>query len=141
MRRKKYCGFDEREHLSGWNSFSSSPQAAAGPKKGDQRKVINQAASRCFDKGQGRNRCLHRKRIYPDERRKVSQAVPYHSIMVEHGRSLNGVFQDQSNITKGILVTSGEFSEDCKEFVRDKRIELFNRDNLYGLLKKYVLPF
>lgn len=60
---------------------------------------------------------------------------------VEHARSLYGVIQDQVNITKGILVTSGEFSKECKDFARGKRLELFNGTYIYGLLEKYGVSF
>jgi len=60
---------------------------------------------------------------------------------VEHARSLYGVIQDQVNITKGILVTSGEFSKECKDFAIGKRLELFNGIYIYGLLKKYGVSF
>lgn len=58
---------------------------------------------------------------------------------VEHIRSLYGVIQDQPSITKGVLITSSEFSKECKEFAKGKRIELFDADYLCGLLKKYDL--
>ncbi|MEW6410102.1 MAG: SNF2-related protein [Nitrospirota bacterium] len=60
---------------------------------------------------------------------------------VEHARSLYGVIQDQPSITKGVLVTSGEFSRECKEFARGKRIELFNGKYLCGLFEKYGISF
>lgn len=56
---------------------------------------------------------------------------------VEHARALYGVIQSQQNITKGVLITSGRFSKDCKEFAEDKRIELFDGVYLRGLLEKY----
>lgn len=56
---------------------------------------------------------------------------------VEHARSLYGVIHDKPNITKGILVTSGEFSKDCREFSKGKRIELVDRTRLTGLFEKY----
>jgi restriction system protein len=56
---------------------------------------------------------------------------------VEHARSLYGVIQDQPSITKGVLITSGEFSKECKEFARGKRIELFDSNYVCGLLEKY----
>ncbi len=60
---------------------------------------------------------------------------------VEHARSLYGVIQAEPGITKGILVTSGEFSRECKEFARGKRIELFDSKYLRGLLEKYNASF
>jgi superfamily II DNA or RNA helicase len=58
---------------------------------------------------------------------------------VEHARSLYGVIQADPSITKGVLVSSGGFSRDCKEFVQGKRIELFDGVYLTGLLQKYNL--
>lgn len=60
---------------------------------------------------------------------------------VEHARSLYGVIQDQPSITKGVLVTSGEFSKECKDFANGKRIELFNGKYVCGLLEKYGVSF
>ncbi|MCJ7459044.1 MAG: SNF2-related protein [candidate division Zixibacteria bacterium] len=56
---------------------------------------------------------------------------------VEHVRSLYGVIHDQPSITKGVLITSGEFSKECKQFANGKRIELFDGTYLCGLLEKY----
>jgi len=56
---------------------------------------------------------------------------------VEHARALYGVINSQQFITKGVLITSGKFSKDCKEFVEGKRIELFDGIYLRGLLEKY----
>ncbi|MBC8358134.1 MAG: restriction endonuclease [Candidatus Aminicenantes bacterium] len=60
---------------------------------------------------------------------------------VEHARALYGVIQSQMNITKGILITSGRFSKDCREFAENKRIELFDGTYLRGLLEKYDVFF
>jgi len=60
---------------------------------------------------------------------------------VEHARSLYGVIQDQSSITKGVLITSGEFSKGCKDFAKGKRLELFNGSYICGLLEKYDISF
>jgi len=51
---------------------------------------------------------------------------PKETVGVEHARALYGVIHDQPNITKGVLITSGDFSRDCREFVSGKRIELFD---------------
>lgn len=56
---------------------------------------------------------------------------------VEHVRSLYGVIQAEPSITKGILVTSGEFSKDCRGFAGGKRIELLDGKYLGGLFEKY----
>jgi SNF2 family DNA or RNA helicase len=59
---------------------------------------------------------------------------------VEHARSLYGVIHDQQSLTKGILVTSGEFSKECREFARGKRIDLFDGVYVCGLIAKYNIP-
>jgi superfamily II DNA or RNA helicase len=56
---------------------------------------------------------------------------------VEHVRSLYGVIQAQPSITKGILISSGKFSKDCKDFAEGKRIELFGGQYIQTLMKKY----
>jgi SNF2 family DNA or RNA helicase len=66
---------------------------------------------------------------------------PKGAVGVEHARSLYGVIQDQVNITKGILVTTGEFSKECKDFSKGKRLELFNGTYILGLLQKYNISF
>jgi SNF2 family DNA or RNA helicase len=58
---------------------------------------------------------------------------------VEHARALYGVIQAEPSVTKGVLLTSGSFSRDCKEFAQGKRIELFDGSYLHGLLEKYNL--
>lgn len=60
---------------------------------------------------------------------------------VEHARSLYGVIQDQPSITKGVLATSSEFSQECKDFAKGKRLELFNGSYICGLLQKYDISF
>jgi len=50
---------------------------------------------------------------------------------------LYGVIQDQPEITKGVLITTGRFSKGCKEFAKGKRLELFDGKYTYGLLQKY----
>lgn len=64
---------------------------------------------------------------------------PAGKVGVEFARSLYGVIQAQPEITKGVLVTSGEFSKECSDFTRGKRIELFDGKYLLGLLVKYDL--
>lgn len=65
---------------------------------------------------------------------------PNGSVGVEHARSLYGVIQDQPSITKGILVTSGTFSSECRQFSSGKRMELVEGSHLLGLLEKYSVP-
>jgi len=62
---------------------------------------------------------------------------PNGRVGVEHARALYGVIHSQQHITKGVLITSGKFSKDCKEFVEGKRIELFDGTYLRGLIEKY----
>ena len=62
------------------------------------------------------------------------------TVGVEHARSLYGVIQDQPSITRGVLITTGDFSKECKEFTKGKRIELFDGKYLCGLLEKYNTP-
>jgi len=64
---------------------------------------------------------------------------PNSVVNVEQVRALYGVVQSEPQLTKGVLVTSGRFSRECKEFARGKRLELFDRDYLLGLLGKYEL--
>ena len=66
---------------------------------------------------------------------------PKGTVGVEHARALYGVIHDQPNITKGVLITSGDFSRDCREFVSGKRIELFNCNYVCGLMEKYNICF
>ncbi len=65
---------------------------------------------------------------------------PMGTVGVEHARSLYGVIQDQPSITRGVLITTGGFSKECKEFTKGKRIELFDGKYLCGLLEKYDTP-
>lgn len=58
---------------------------------------------------------------------------------VEHARALYGVIQAEPSITKGILLTSGTFSRDCRQFAQGKRIELFDVSYIQGMLQKYNL--
>jgi len=64
---------------------------------------------------------------------------PSGKVGVEFIRSLYGVIQAQPEITRGVLWTSGEFSKECRDFARGKRIELFDGKDLLGLLAKYSL--
>jgi hypothetical protein len=54
---------------------------------------------------------------------------------------LYGVIHAQPSITKGVLITNGSFSKDCREFVNGKRIELFDVNVVCGLLEKYDVSF
>lgn len=66
---------------------------------------------------------------------------PERSVGVEYVRELNGVLNAKSHITKGILITSGQFSNEAKKFAEGKRIELKDGNKLLALLAKYnILP-
>jgi hypothetical protein len=58
---------------------------------------------------------------------------------VEHARALYGVVHSNQKITKGVLITSGKFSNDCREFAENKRIDLMDGGYLRGLLGKYKM--
>lgn len=62
---------------------------------------------------------------------------PDGTVGVEHVRELYGVIQSQPAVTKAVLITSGQFSKDCKDFARDKRIQLFDRAYVLAQLQKY----
>lgn len=62
---------------------------------------------------------------------------PNGTVGVEHARALYGVIHAQPHVTKGVLITSGNFSRDCRDFASDKRIELFDVNTVCGLLEKY----
>ena len=59
---------------------------------------------------------------------------------VEHARALYGVVHAQQSITRGVLVTSGDFSRECREFAQGKRIDLYDCGYLCGLLAKHGWP-
>jgi len=52
-------------------------------------------------------------------------------------QALYGVISADQSLTKGIIVTSGDFSSDCRDFVQGKRIELINGGELRGYLQKF----
>ncbi len=60
---------------------------------------------------------------------------------VEHARALYGVVQMDPSITKGILVTSGLFSRDCKDFIQGTRIESIDGNHLAILMQKYNIDY
>lgn len=64
---------------------------------------------------------------------------PQGVVGVEHARALYGCIQAESSITKGVLATSGGFSKGCKDFVSQKRIDLFDGTHLCGLAEKFGL--
>lgn len=64
---------------------------------------------------------------------------PNNKVGVEHIRALYGVITNKQDITRGVLITSGQFSEDAKNFASGKRIELYDISYLLGLLTKYKI--
>lgn len=62
---------------------------------------------------------------------------PGRQVGVEHARALYGVITSHQNVTRGVLITSGEFSGACQDYARGKRIELVDMVRLTGLLEKY----
>jgi HJR/Mrr/RecB family endonuclease len=65
---------------------------------------------------------------------------PDGKVGVDTARSLYGVIQAKQEVTKGVLITSGEFSSECRDFAAGKRLELCDRSYLLGLLQKYKVP-
>jgi restriction endonuclease Mrr len=57
----------------------------------------------------------------------------------EEVREFYGAIMAHSQVTRGILVTSGDFSETSKKFALGKRIDLISLSSLLGLLSKYEL--
>jgi HJR/Mrr/RecB family endonuclease len=87
---------------------------------------------------------IYAKRLYENGTEVLAiqcKHYPKGTVGVEHARALYGVIHAQPSITKGILLTSGSFSRDCKEFVDGKRIELFDVNIVCGLLEKYDVSF
>ena len=60
---------------------------------------------------------------------------PSHAVGVAEARELNGLLEQQH--TGGVLVTSGTFSGECREFCKTKRIRLVERSELLAMLGKY----
>lgn len=54
-------------------------------------------------------------------------------------RELYGVITHKQDISRGILVTSGRFSRDAREFVKNKRLELCDGVYISGLMEKYKI--
>jgi hypothetical protein len=52
-------------------------------------------------------------------------------------RDLWGAINSDNLISQGLIITSGEFSRQCREFVADKRIMLIDRKRLEILLAQY----
>jgi restriction system protein len=53
--------------------------------------------------------------------------------------SLWGAIYADHKISRGVLVTTGKFSKQCKDFVEGKRIRLIERGELEMLLRTYKL--
>jgi superfamily II DNA or RNA helicase len=60
---------------------------------------------------------------------------PSRAVGVQEARALNGLLSEQ--FTQGVLVTSGYFSAECRDFCTGKRIRLINGAELSALLEKY----
>ena len=60
---------------------------------------------------------------------------PNRAVGVAEARELNGLLEQQH--TGGVLVTSGTFSGECREFCKTKRIRLVERSELLAMLGKY----
>ena len=58
---------------------------------------------------------------------------------VAPARALYGVLTAQPNLTRGVLITSGAFSEDCRKFAANKRIDLLDGAQLRRLLQEHDL--
>lgn len=62
---------------------------------------------------------------------------PNRSVGEEHIRELFGVVQNDPQITRGVLITSGEISTPAQRYAYGKPLELINGSNLRGLLIKF----
>ncbi|KKQ66841.1 MAG: Snf2 family helicase-like protein [Candidatus Daviesbacteria bacterium GW2011_GWA2_38_24] len=60
---------------------------------------------------------------------------------VEPVRELFGVINHKQDISRGVIITSGEFTSGARDFASGKRIELYDRAYLLGLLNKYKISF
>lgn len=58
------------------------------------------------------------------------------SVGVDFAHALYGVLQADKSYYKGILVTNGKFSTDCRAFVQGKTLELVDGAMLLGLAEK-----
>jgi len=61
------------------------------------------------------------------------------TVSVAAVRELYGTLRSKPDMSRGVLVTSGRFSQRCGEFARGKNIDLVSVDQLLGLLLKYDL--
>lgn len=57
------------------------------------------------------------------------------------GIELCGVINHKQDISRGVIITSGEFTSGARDFASGKRIELYDRAYLLGLLQKYNINF
>jgi len=62
---------------------------------------------------------------------------PARKVGVQTARELYGVMQTQPDITQGVIVTSGQFSTECRDFSKGKRIELVDSSRFAGLCMKH----
>jgi restriction system protein len=62
---------------------------------------------------------------------------PLGTVGEKYARDLYGVISAEQQFTRGVLVTSGTFSDDCRRFVDGRRIDLFDGAYVLGLVQKY----
>jgi len=66
---------------------------------------------------------------------------PHGTVPVSEVRALYGVLRRRDDAHHAILVTSGEFSQDCYDFARGLPIDLVDGKRLFGLLQKYPIDY
>ena len=59
------------------------------------------------------------------------------TVGVAEARALYGVLSAEQRLARGVLVTSGSFSDGCRSFVEGKRIDLIDGARLHELLDRY----
>lgn len=62
---------------------------------------------------------------------------PNRTVSEEKIRELYGVVQNDDKITKGVLITSGDFSIHAQRYANNKPLELINGSMLQGLINKF----
>jgi superfamily II DNA or RNA helicase len=65
---------------------------------------------------------------------------PRGQVGVQAVRELYGILNARKDVSKAVLVTSGEFSSEALNFARGKNLELIAGDRLAGLFLKYKVP-
>lgn len=64
---------------------------------------------------------------------------PRRTVPVSEVRALYGILRRRDDVHRAILVTSGEFSQDCYDFARGQPIDLIDGQGLLALLQKYPI--